>query len=79
MNKKAPICPACHFGKLDTQMTTYTQIYHGQFIAISNVPTLVCDVCGEKVFDHETLTRLLGLLGQSRAHTRNVWPRHSWP
>jgi YgiT-type zinc finger domain-containing protein len=79
MNKRDPICPACHFGKLNTQTTTYTQVYHGQFIVIPNVPTLVCDVCGEKVFDRETLSRLSGLLGQSRAHTRNVSPRHSWP
>ncbi len=50
-----------------------------RFIVIPNVPTLVCDVCGEKVFDRETLSRLSGLLGQSRAHARNVSPRHSWP
>jgi YgiT-type zinc finger domain-containing protein len=78
MNSINPICPVCHLGKLKTQKITYTQVFEGQFIAIPNVLALVCDVCGEKVFDNEMLTRLSGLLGQDRRSTTILTSRHFW-
>lgn len=79
MNTDDPICPICHVGRLRTNRITYTQVFDGQFIVIPNVTALVCDVCGEKVFNHETLTRLSGLLGQDRQEARPAPWRQSWP
>jgi YgiT-type zinc finger domain-containing protein len=66
-------------GKLRVRKTTYTQVFEGRFIVIPNVLTLICDFCGEKVFDNEMLRRLSGLLDQGRAITRNIAPPHSRP
>lgn len=79
MNADDPLCPICHFGRLRVSKITYTQVFEGQFIVIPNVSALVCDVCGEKVFDNDTLSRLSGLLGQDRQDMRRVSSRHSWP
>ena len=79
MNDQEPICPVCHIGKLQTQRITYTQIFEGKFIVIPNVAAQVCDVCGEKVFDREMLSRLSGLLNQTRRDTLQVAHEHFWP
>ena len=79
MNDLDPICPVCHIGKLQTKKITYTQVFEGRFIVIPNVVAQVCDVCGEKVFDRETLSRLSGLLNQNRRDTTQVTHEHTWP
>jgi YgiT-type zinc finger domain-containing protein len=66
------ICSVCHVGKLRERTITYTQVYEGQFIVIPNVQALVCDVCGEKVFDNLMLRRLYGLLGVDRHSLHNA-------
>lgn len=58
-----PLCPTCHIGKLRIQKVTYTQVLGGQLIVIPSTPAMVCDICGERVLDSETLSRLSGLLG----------------
>ena len=73
------ICPVCHVGKLQERKITYTQVYEGQFIVIPNVEALVCDVCGEKVFDNIVLRRLNGLLGGDRQNLQKVWSGQSLP
>ena len=74
------ICPVCHVGKLQERKITYTQVYEDQFIVIPNVEALVCDICGEKVFDNIVLRRLNGLLGGDRHNLPKVWPgRQSLP
>ena len=73
------ICPVCHVGKLLERTVNYTQVYEGQYIVIPNVHALVCDVCGEKVFDHTMLGRLYGLLGIDRHHLQNASSRHPRP
>jgi YgiT-type zinc finger domain-containing protein len=72
------ICPVCHVGKLRERKVTYTQVYEGQFIVVPNVQALVCDVCGEKVFDNIVLGRLSGLLGMDRRSLGTpVQPSHT--
>jgi YgiT-type zinc finger domain-containing protein len=73
------ICPVCHVGKLLERTVTYSQVYEGQFIVIPNVRALVCDVCGEKVFDHIVLGRLYGLLGVDRRSLQNASSSQSQP
>ena len=79
MSLPGTFCPVCHIGRLQTQKIVYTQVFEGQFIVIPNVSALVCDVCGEKLFDDQVLRRLSGLLGSNRQATPHVPSRHSWP
>jgi YgiT-type zinc finger domain-containing protein len=78
MNADDPLCPVCHYGRLRVRKINYTQVFDGKFIVIPNVSALVCDVCGEKVFDHDMLSRLSGLLGQDRQDNLRVTSRPSW-
>jgi YgiT-type zinc finger domain-containing protein len=73
------ICPVCHVGKLRERAITYTQVYEGRFVVIPNVQALVCDVCGEKVFDNIVLGRLHGLLDIDRHGLHNASSGHSRP
>ncbi|MBL7201902.1 MAG: type II toxin-antitoxin system MqsA family antitoxin [Anaerolineae bacterium] len=79
MSAENLICPICHYGKLCERLITHSQIFEGQLIVTPKVPALVCDVCGEKILDDEVLTRLSGLLGQSKHGARSATQRHSWP
>jgi YgiT-type zinc finger domain-containing protein len=78
MNTGESLCPICHLGRLRQHQVTYTQVFEDKFIVIPNVSALVCDVCGEKVFDNEMLRRLSGLLGIERHNLNNVVPWQSW-
>jgi YgiT-type zinc finger domain-containing protein len=79
MSSENLLCPICHYGKLRERLITHTQIFEGQLIVTPNVPALVCDGCGEKILDDEVLTRLSGLLGQSKHRARGATQRHSRP
>ena len=65
MSDDQELCQTCHMGRLTVKMTTYTQVFDGHLVALHNVPALVCDMCGERVFDSQVLSRLAGLLGIS--------------
>lgn len=79
MSAENLICPICHYGKLCERLITHSQIFEGRLIVTPSVPALVCDGCGEKIFDDEVLTRLSGLLGQGRYGARSATQRHSQP
>jgi YgiT-type zinc finger domain-containing protein len=75
MRSALPICPICHYGRLDEHQITYSQVFEGKLVVIPNVPALVCDVCGERILDDELLTRLSGLLDQTRPAVRPATQR----
>jgi len=55
-------CPSCHVGHLREERSTYTQWHDGQLIIVPNVPSQVCDYCGETHFHPVVLERLHQLL-----------------
>jgi len=55
-------CPSCHIGHLREELSTYTQWHEGQLIVVPNVPSQVCDYCGEVHFHPVVLERLHQLL-----------------
>ena len=62
------VCPNCHAGTLRKRPVTYAA-WHAlagegtaQFV-IAPLPAWLCDVCGIKLFDEESLTWLTPLLG----------------
>ena len=69
-------CPNCHIGALQVQKVTYTRVFKGRLIVVPNVSALVCDVCGDRVFDSEMLSRLSGLLGPNTRSIRPVIQRN---
>ena len=72
------MCPLCHVGKLREKKTTFTQVFDGQVIVMPNVSALVCDVCGERTMDPNTLLSLSGLLGIERPNLANTPPEFPW-
>lgn len=56
------LCPNCHVGNLREKRTTYTEPHNGQLIVVPNVPSHVCDYCGEIFFHPVVLERLHQLL-----------------
>jgi YgiT-type zinc finger domain-containing protein len=64
------MCPTCHLGKLQMRTINYTQILDDRLLVIPNVSALVCDICGEKTFDREFLSRLSGLLSTTEGDPR---------
>ena len=56
------LCSSCHVGHLREERITYTQQHEGQLIIVPNVPSLVCDYCGETSFHPIVLERLQQLL-----------------
>jgi YgiT-type zinc finger domain-containing protein len=68
----------CHVGKLREKKTTFTQVFDGQVIVMPNVSALVCDVCGERTMDQDTLLSLSGLLGIERPSLANPAPGYPW-
>ncbi len=56
------LCSSCHVGHLCEKYATYTQWHEGQLIIVPNVPSQVCDYCGEIHFHPVVLERLHQLL-----------------
>ena len=75
MSHNHGLCQTCHMGRLTVKMTTYTQVFEGHLVALHNIPALVCDMCGERVFDSQVLSRLAGLLGISNQPSRAMHGR----
>jgi YgiT-type zinc finger domain-containing protein len=72
------MCPVCHVGKLHERKTTFTQLFEGQVVVMPNVTALVCDVCGERTMDQDTMLSLSGLLGVERPGLTNTTSWLSW-
>jgi YgiT-type zinc finger domain-containing protein len=72
MSTRELFCPTCHVGRLHVRKVTYTQVFDGHLVVIANASALVCDICGERVFDNDMLSWLSGLLGPDQGHTRQV-------
>jgi len=75
MSSNHKLCQTCHMGRLTVKTTTYTQVFEGHLVALHNVPAMVCDMCGERVFDSQVLSRLACLLGISSQPSRAMHGR----
>ncbi|HRV93223.1 MAG TPA: YgiT-type zinc finger protein [Anaerolineae bacterium] len=55
-------CPSCRIGRLSERLMTYLE-WHGRNLMVANrMPALVCDVCGEQVYDDHAMDNLQQLL-----------------
>lgn len=51
-------CPACNSGALQEQLIETCMRRGERTVILRNVPALVCDVCGERVFSQDVAERL---------------------
>ena len=58
-------CPACQVGHLKAIKTTYARVYDDTLIQVPNIAAWKCDICGETLYDPETIRRLEVLIGEA--------------
>jgi YgiT-type zinc finger domain-containing protein len=56
------ICPVCRAGRLQKRSIAYLE-WHGQnLLVVNRMPAMVCEMCGERVYDYEAIESLQKLL-----------------
>lgn len=55
-------CPSCRIGRLRERLMTYLEWHGKSLLVASRMPALVCDVCGEQVYDDHAMDNLQQLL-----------------
>lgn len=56
------ICPSCRIGRLQRRIMVYLQWHDNNLLIANRMPAVVCDVCGERVYDYEAVECLQQLL-----------------
>ena len=56
------ICPSCHIGRLQRRIMVYLQWHDNTLLIANRMPAVVCDVCGERIYDHDAVESLQQLL-----------------
>ena len=56
-------CPACADGVLGPEMVQSALWHRGHLIVIRDIPALVCDSCGERMFGDSTAAALDMMVG----------------
>ena len=56
------ICPSCHMGRLEKRIMAYLQWHDDNLLIANHMPALVCDICGERIYDHDAVESLQQLL-----------------
>ncbi len=68
------LCPNCHLGTLRETNTTYLRALGNDLVTVPNVLTWVCDVCGERSYDQDTISRIEALLGPEASFDTDPHP-----
>lgn len=55
-------CSTCRIGRLRERLMTYVEWQERSLLVASNMPALVCDVCGEQAYDDHAIEDLQRLL-----------------
>jgi YgiT-type zinc finger domain-containing protein len=56
-------CDVCHIGLLQPRRVTYASRLGDQLLILPDIHVFICDVCGESLYDPETMARIEMLLG----------------
>ncbi|HEX9797144.1 MAG TPA: YgiT-type zinc finger protein [Anaerolineales bacterium] len=59
-------CPECHLGTLQPGTAFYCSWLQGEFISAPDFPAWICDVCGRREYDEESVQELQTLLHLER-------------
>jgi|SRR5687768_5212690 YgiT-type zinc finger domain-containing protein len=64
-------CPRCQIGLMRATQLPYTVIENGKLVSVPEMAARVCDVCGNRDFDRESVKRLYLMLGAARRRRRD--------
>ena len=64
-------CDLCG-GTVNEEKVSYTLFYEGHWIIVENVPAKVCNQCGEKLFDPDTVDRLQATIWKKQKPERKI-------
>jgi YgiT-type zinc finger domain-containing protein len=56
-------CDACHIGLMHPRRVTYAARVGDHLLMVPGIHVFICDVCGESMYDPETIARIEMLLG----------------
>jgi YgiT-type zinc finger domain-containing protein len=65
------VCPACHTGRLQRRSIAYVEWYDKKLLIVDRMPAIVCDICGERVYDNDAMEHLQRLLWAGPLHSTN--------
>ena len=55
-------CPTCQIGRLQRRNLVYLQWHDNGLLVVNRMPAVVCDVCGDHMYDHDAVEHLQKLL-----------------
>ena len=61
-------CQVCE-GKYEKKLITHSQYYHGKLVVVDHVPALVCDTCGDILYEPKAAERIKHII---HAHKKPV-------
>ena len=64
-------CDLCG-GTVERQLVSYTLFYEGNWIIVEHVPANVCQQCGERLFEPETVDHLQKIIWGHRKPARKI-------
>lgn len=82
MKEYPEICDFCHVGSVIEKRLTYTERFQEELIIIADIPTKICNYCGEKrynAFIMNTLHRLLWTNLNMTKQKRNGPAHYTYP
>ena len=54
-------CQLCK-GEYKKKLITHSQYYHGELVVVDHVPALVCDSCGDVLYEPEAAKRIKDII-----------------
>ncbi len=70
-------CPVCEAGRLERRIMVYLQWYGDNLLIANRMPAVVCDVCQERIYDHEAVESLQQLLWSYPPKSARVMVSHN--
>lgn len=55
MTEKNSSCPECHVGMMQAKRVTYFTNIQNELITVQNFPAWICDVCGRREYDLQSI------------------------
>jgi YgiT-type zinc finger domain-containing protein len=55
-------CPVCLTGRLQRRQIAYVEWHGRKLLVVDRMPAIVCDVCGERIYDYNAVERLQRLI-----------------
>ena len=56
------LCVSCQVGRLQRRNLVYLQWHEKGLLVVNRMPAVVCDLCGDQVYDYDAVEHLQRLL-----------------